>query len=148
MELKRNVVVFYDDSPSFIEEYSHVLQANGFVVEIFKSADDLLERVIANNKDICLIVSELIVSGYGNGFRGKRVSKYENCALYLLDEFDSSPSRDELSKIPKIVFTSWDHVKQGRMFCYTKTDRRFKLFLKKSDIVPSQFLQMVKGLVK
>ncbi len=146
--MAKNVVIFYDDETAYIDEWIYILQENGFVVEIFISADYLLERVAKKTSDICLIVSELIVHGPGNNFGGRRRENHENCASYLLDEFDSSMSKDELSKIPKVVFTSWSHVKDGKMFNRMQSDPRVKMVLSKSDVLPSQFLQIVRGLVR
>lgn len=146
--MTKNVVIFYDDETAYIDECIYILQEKGFVVEIFISADELLERVARKTSDICLIVSELIVHGHGNNFGGRRRENHENCASYLLDELDSSMSKDELGKIPKIIFTSWSHVKDGKMFNRMKSDPRVKMVLSKSDVSPSQFLQIVRGFVK
>ena len=146
--MAKNVIIFYDDETAFIDEWINILQENGFIVEVFISAEELLERVARKTSDICLIVSELIVHGHGNNFGGRRRDNHENCASYLLDEFDSSVSKDELSDIPKIVFTNWSHVKDESMFKRMKSDPRVKLMLRKSDALPSEFLKIVRGLVK
>lgn len=146
--MEKNVVIFYDDETAFIEEFINILKEQGFIVEIFTSAEKLLERLVRKNNDVCLIISELIVHGYGNNFGGRRQESKGNCASYLMNDLDSSMVKDELSKIPKIIFTNWDHVKGGRMFELMKSDPRFKMVLRKSDVSLLQFLQIVRGLVR
>jgi hypothetical protein len=142
----KNVIIFYDDETAFIDECITLLKENGFIIEIFLSAEKLLERV-QHPENICLLVSELIVGGCGNNFKGKRKNLIDCCAVYLLDELDLL-SDDRIKKIPKIVYTSWDHAQNGRLFVNIKTDARIQMALTKHDVLPLQLLSIVKGLVK
>lgn len=147
MDTNKNVVIFYDDETAFIDEDINILKENGFVVEVFISADKLLERVAKKTSDICLIVSELIVHGEGNNFGGRRCENFENCASYLLDEFSSSMAKDELSKIPKIIFTNWHRGGNEKFLNQMKSDPRVKMVLVKIDTSLNQFRDAVKQVI-
>ena len=146
--MRKNVVIFYDDEPGFMEEDINILKENAFVVEVFSSAEELIKRVQSNPHNICLIVSELIVHGEGNNFHGRRKENFENCALYLLDEFDSLPEKDIISKIPKMIFTNWGHAQNEKFLLQMQKDLRVKKALKKRDSLPTSFILLVKSLVK
>ncbi|MEI6671968.1 MAG: hypothetical protein WCL02_00990 [bacterium] len=148
----KNVIIFYDSELFYIDECINIVKEAGFSVETFISADDLFDRLKLKNDDICLIISELIVEGQGNNFKGRRTDFFANCALYLFDEIDclsGELSADNTIKdIPKMVFTSWGHAQGGKFFSEIVSDSRVKTALNKSDTSLKEFIDAVRQIVK
>ena len=137
-------IIFYEEFDYYIEPYVRALKHAGFEVEIFFSAEVLLDSLRKETHDVVLIVSGLVVRGHGNNFGGKRKENFMDCASLLADELDKIP---EASKIKKIIFTNWGHIHRGEYFEILQKDKRFSRVLKKIDYVPRAFLKEITKLL-
>jgi hypothetical protein len=134
----------YEDEAYYIKEYIDAIKSKGFVVQIFGRADEFLKRAEENIRNIQLFIIDFMVFGPGNEFEGKSNGGARS-GLLLLDEIEKLENTyPEILPKPKIVFTN----RLGPVFEQAKGDNRITIAIKKSSVLPSEFVKIVKEVIE
>lgn len=139
------MILMYEDEAAFIEDYIEVIQENGYQIEIFKDADGFLKKVRESYHEIKLMIIDIMVFGPGNEFSRRSTDGGMASGLGLIDELENIEKEKGISKpIRKIVFSN----RTGTVFEEIKKDKRIWKAIRKSDYVPSEFLDIVKEAIQ
>jgi len=139
------MILMYEDEKYYIEEYIEKLRESGFIVQILDNAKEFLQRAGENLKNIRLFIIDLMVFGPGNEFYGRNTNGGSNSGLILLDEIEKlEKSKTVSNHIPIIIFTN----RKGPVFEEASRNRRVTRAIRKSDVLPSEFIKIVKEIVE
>jgi len=139
------MILMYEDEKYYIEEYIKKLRESGFVVQVLDNANEFLQRAGENLKNIRLFIIDIMVFGPGNEFIGRDTSGGARSGLMLLDEIEKIEKDYPNESHPKkIVFTN----RKGPVFEEAQRDKRVEKAIRKSDVLPSEFIKIVKEIVK
>jgi len=139
------MILMYEDEAAFIEDYIEAIQENGYQIEIYKDADGFLKKVRESYNEIKLMIIDIMVFGPGNEFSGRSTDGGMSSGLVLIDELENLEKEKGIGKpIRKIVFTN----RTGPIFEEIKQDKRIWKAIRKSDFLPSEFLDIVKEAIQ
>jgi hypothetical protein len=134
----------YEDEEYFLKDYVEAIEEEGFKIEIFKDANSFLRRTREHYEEIELFIIDIMVFGPGNEFNGRDTDGGRKSGLVLLDEIESIEKERGVSKpINKIILTN----RKGPVFEEAKRDKRVLQAIKKSDVLPSEFAEIIKKAV-
>jgi hypothetical protein len=135
------MIIMYEDEEFFLKDYIEFIKDEGFKIEIFKDAITFLERVKNDYENIELFIIDIMVFGPGNEFNGRDTDEGTRSGLVLLDEIETIERKKGIENPKnKIVLTN----RKGPVFDEAKRDKRVLMAIKKSDVLPSEFVEIIK----
>jgi len=139
------MILMYEDEGYYIEEYVQAIENEGFSIQISTNAAEFLETLGKNYQDIQLLIIDLMVFGPGNEFGGRSTDDGAKSGLVLLDEIEKIENNyPDITPKKKIIFTN----RKGPVFEAAQGDERILKAIKKSDVLPSEFVNIVKEVIE
>ncbi len=138
------MILFYEDEEYFLDDYIEKIKEGSFKILIYTNAVEFLEAAINNYSNIELFIIDLMVFGPGNEFNGRDTSEGSRSGLVLLDEIEIIEKEfPSIKPKKKIVFTN----RKGQVFNEAKTDKRVNIAIRKSDVLPSEFVKIIQEVI-
>lgn len=137
------MILMYEDEEYYIEEYIEKIKKEGFEIEIFDNAQKFIRKVKEAYEEIQLFIIDVMVFGPGNEFKGRNTSGGARSGLMLLDEIAKVEKEYPGISQKKIIFTN----RKGPVFEEAQRDKRVENAIRKSDVLPSEFIEIVKEVI-
>ena len=138
---EEKVILMYEDESFYIKEYIEKLEKMGYKVKVLDNANDFLTYAKENYMNIDLYIIDIMVFGPGNEFDGRNTDGGARSGLVILDEIEKmEKEHPDTSPKKKIIFTN----RKGPVFEEAKNDKRISKAIHKSDVLPSEFVEIIK----